>query len=137
VHSFAHRVIRQTAVYAGIDRDALAEYLVPIHLGFFVYAAARGDFVLGGLQAVFETDMSMLMSSVVDGEYRCALDPGCARGAGACLACLHIGEPSCRCFNTYLDRKTLFGRAGYLSGPDRGPLREEPASPSGQQAIAT
>jgi hypothetical protein len=115
VHSFAHRLIRQTAVYAGIDRDALAEYLVPLHLGFFVYAAARGDFVLGGLQAVFETDLNHLLDAVVDNEHRCALDPGCARGAGACLACLHIGEPSCRHFNTYLDRKCLFGRAGYFT----------------------
>jgi hypothetical protein len=115
VHSYAHRFIRQTAVYAGIDRDALAEYLVPLHLGFFIYAAARGDFVLGGLQAVFETELSALISSVVDGEHRCALDPGCSRGAGACMACLHVGEPSCRHFNTYLNRAILFGRIGYLA----------------------
>lgn len=115
VHSFAHRLIRQTAAYAGIDRDALAEYLVPLHLGFFVYAAARGDFVLGGLQAVFETELNHLLNAVVDNEQRCALDPGCARGAGACLACLHIGEPSCRHFNTYLDRKCLFGPAGFFT----------------------
>jgi hypothetical protein len=115
VHSYSHRLIRQMAVFAGIDRDALAEYLVPLHLGFFVYAAARGDFVLGGLQAVFETDLDSLLNAVVDGEHRCALDPGCARGAGACLACLHLGEPSCRHFNTYLDRKPLFGRDAYLT----------------------
>jgi hypothetical protein len=107
--------MRQTAVYAGIDRDALAEYLVPLHLGFFIYAAARGDFVFGGLQAVFETELSALISSVVDGEHRCALDPGCSRGAGACMACLHVGEPSCRHFNTYLNRAILFGRIGYLA----------------------
>jgi len=118
VHSYAHRLIRQTAVFAGIDRDALAEYLVPLHLGFFVYAAARGDFVLGGLQAVFETDLGNLLEAVVNGEHRCALDPGCARGAGACLACLHLGEPSCRHFNTYLNRRPLFGRFGYLSTRD-------------------
>jgi hypothetical protein len=115
VHSYAHRFIRQAAVYAGIDRDALAEYLVPLHLGFFIYAAARGDFVLGGLQAVFEADLSSLVNSAVDGEHRCALDPGCSRGAGACFACLHIGEPSCRYFNTYLNRAVLFGRIGYLA----------------------
>jgi hypothetical protein len=114
VHSYAHRLIRRTAVYAGIDRDSLAEYLVPLHLGFFIYAGARGDFVLGGLQAVFETDIDTLITAVVDGEHRCPLDPGCSRGAGACLACLHVGEPSCRYFNTYLDRKVLFGNAGYL-----------------------
>ena len=60
VHTYAHRFIRQMAAFAGIDRDALSEYLMPRHLGFFVYAAARGDFVLGGLQAVFETDIHQL-----------------------------------------------------------------------------
>ena len=120
VHSYAHRLIRRTAVYAGIDRDALAEYLVPLHLGFFIYAGARGDFVLGGLQAVFETELNTLITAVVDGEHRCPLDPGCSRGAGACLACLHVGEPSCRYFNTYLDRKVLFGETGYLRSDVRG-----------------
>jgi len=117
VHSYAHRLIRRAAVYAGIDRDALAEYLVPLHLGFFVYAAARGDFVLGGLQAVFETELDTLLTAAIDSEHRCPLDPGCSRGAGACLACLHLGEPSCRYFNTYLDRKVLFGSDGYLHRP--------------------
>jgi hypothetical protein len=48
VHSYAHRLIRRAAVFAGIERDSLSELLVPLHLGFFMYAAARGDFVLGG-----------------------------------------------------------------------------------------
>jgi hypothetical protein len=114
VHSLAHRMIRQTAVLAGIDRDALSEYLVPTHLGFFIYASARGDFVLGGLQALFETVLDSLLDAVIDSEHRCPLDPGCTRGAGACSACLHIGEPSCRAFNTYLDRRALFGPNGFL-----------------------
>jgi len=114
VHTYAHRVLRQTAVLAGIDRDALSEYLVPLHLGFFVYAAARGDFVLGGLQALFETELNTLLDRVVEADHRCPLDPGCSRGSGACSACLHVGEPSCRAFNTYLDRTVLFTEGGYL-----------------------
>jgi hypothetical protein len=114
VHTYAHRVLRQTAVLAGIDRDALSEYLVPSHLGFFVYAAARGDFVLGGLQALFETELNALLDKIVDSEHRCPLDPGCSRGSGACSACLHVGEPSCRAFNTYLDRSALFAKDGFL-----------------------
>lgn len=113
VHTMAHRVIRQASAFAGIDRDALSEYLIPRHLGFFVYAAARGDFVLGGLQAMYESDMDALLRIVSHGENRCPLDPGCSRGTGACSACLHIGEPSCRGFNTLLDRRTLFGQTGY------------------------
>jgi hypothetical protein len=115
LHSLSHRIIRQAAFIAGIDRNSLAELLVPAHLGFFVYAAARGGFVLGGLQAVFETELDRLLDAAVHGEHRCPLDPGCSAAGGACVACLHVGEPSCRYFNGYLDRSTLFARDGYLS----------------------
>lgn len=114
VHTYAHRFIRQAAVFCGIERDALSEYLVPGHLGFFVYAGARGDFVLGGMQAVFESNLDDLLTAFVDAEHRCPLDPGCSRGSGACSACVHLGEPSCRFFNRFLDRDVLFGAGGYL-----------------------
>jgi hypothetical protein len=79
-----------------------------------VYAASRGDFVLGGLQAVFETSLNRFLDDFFTGEWRCALDPGCRSGGGACMACLHLGEPSCRWFNRFLDRSTLFGEQGFL-----------------------
>jgi hypothetical protein len=71
--------------------------------------------VLGGLQAVFENDLDHLLRDVVHSEHRCALDPGCATAGGACMACLHLGEPSCRYFNNYLGRSYLQGPAGYLT----------------------
>lgn len=116
LHSYAHRAIRRLAAFAGIERDGLAEYLVPHHLSFVVYASSRGDFVLGGLQAVFETSLHRFLADLVTGEWRCALDPGCRSGSGACMACLHLGEPSCRWFNRFLDRSTLFGDHGFLVG---------------------
>jgi hypothetical protein len=115
VHSYCHRFIRTAAVHTGVERTSLSEYLVPHHLGFFVYAAARGDFVLGGLQAVFEGEMHFLLRDFVTGEHRCALDPGCTQNGAACMACLHLGEPSCRLFNRSLDRRTLYGPMGYLT----------------------
>jgi hypothetical protein len=114
VHSYSHRVIRRSAVFAGIDRNALSELLVPHHLAFIIYAAARGDFVLGGLQAVFESELHCLLRDVVLGDFRCALDPGCRKAGGACIACLHVGEPSCRYYNQFLNRDALFGSTGYL-----------------------
>lgn len=114
LHTYAHRLIRQLAVLAGVDRESLAEYLVPHHLGIFIYATPRGQFVLGGLQSVFETDLDRLLDQQVEAETRCPLDPGCDRATGACLACLHIGEPSCSHYNKFLDRKTLFSQNGYL-----------------------
>lgn len=116
LHSYAHRTIRRLAAFAGIERDGLAEYLLPHHLSFVVYAASRGDFVLGGLQAVFETSLHRFLDDFVNGESRCALDPGCRSGGGACMACLHLGEPSCRWFNRFLDRSQLFGPAGFVRG---------------------
>jgi hypothetical protein len=114
VHSYAHRVVRRLSAFAGIERDSLSEYLVPHHLAFVVYAASRGEFVLGGLQAVFETSLHRFLDDFRHGESRCPLDPGCRSGGGACMACLHLGEPSCRWFNRLLDRAVLFGSLGYL-----------------------
>jgi len=117
IHSISHRMIRHASVLAGIDRNALSELLVPMHLGFFVYALARGAFVLGGLQSLFESELDRLLDEVVLGEHRCPLDPSCVRHGAACVGCLHIGEPSCRYFNRYLDRRSLFGPGGYFSIP--------------------
>lgn len=114
VHSFSHRMIRLAAVHTGVERTSLSEFLTPLHLGFFVYAASKGDFVMGGLQAVFEGELHNLLADFVDAEHRCALDPGCEESGGACMACLHLGEPSCRLFNQKLDRATLHGPTGYV-----------------------
>jgi hypothetical protein len=118
VHSYSHRVIRTLAAFAGIERDALAEYLIPNHLAVIVYAAARGDFVLGGLQSVFETGLDRFLDSFLNTETRCPLDPGCRSGGGACVACLHLGEPSCRWYNRFLDRSSLFYTDGFLRPSD-------------------
>ena len=114
VHSFCHRLLRRAAVFAGIDRNGLSELLVPTHAAFFLFASSRGDFVLGGLQAVFETELENLLEDFVNAEHRCPLDPGCTRAGGACMACIHIGEPSCRFFNRHLSREVLSGSHGFL-----------------------
>jgi hypothetical protein len=59
--------------------------------------------------------LDRLLHDFTEGEHRCALDPGCAKAGGACVACLHLGEPSCRLFNGFLDRGCLSGPQGYLS----------------------
>lgn len=115
VHSYAHWFIRQLAVHSGIDRNGLSEFLVPEHCSFFVYAASRGDFVLGGLQAVFETDLDTFLNELATSDLRCPLDPGCKSVKGACMACLHLGEPTCRYYNCYLTRQSLMRSKGYLA----------------------
>jgi hypothetical protein len=121
IHSISHRLIRRVASLSGIERDAIAEYLIPEHLAFVLYAATRGDFVLGGMQALFQHDLELALDDLLDGEHRCALDPGCRQHGRACVACLHIGEPSCRYFNRFLDRDVLFSNAdGYLTAAVTG-----------------
>ena len=119
IHTLSHRVVRHTSFYAGIDRNALSELLFPFALSFVTYAVPRGDFVLGGLQALFEHDLHTVLERVVHDESRCALDPGCAANptGAACAVCLHLGEPSCRLFNTQLDRKALFAKSGFFRLP--------------------
>lgn len=119
VHSFSHRMVRQTSYYAGIDRESISELLFPAALTCVTYAVPRGDFVLGGLQAMFEHDLHTVVDRVVMDESRCALDPGCweSRSGAACAVCLHLGEPSCRLFNTHLDRKSLFDANGFFRVP--------------------
>ena len=117
IHSYSHWFIRRLAVHSGVEQNALSEFLVPQHGAFFVYAASRGDFVLGGLQAVFESDLDTFLKDLAQSDLRCALDPGCQRAGGACMACLHLGEPSCRYYNRYLDRESLNRDKGYLSLP--------------------
>lgn len=114
VHSYSHAFIRRAALYAGIERSSLCELVLPLAFGFFVYAPAKGDFVLGGLQALFETELHLLLDGLVNDEQRCALDPGCSDNGSACAVCLHLGEPSCRLFNTSLSRKVLAGGHGYF-----------------------
>src|ERR1700730_10406849 len=116
VHSYCHRFIKTAAVHTGVERTSLSEFLVPHHLGFFVYAAGRGEFVLGGLQAVFEGELHLFLRDVVEGESRCALDPGVLHSGAACMACLHLGEPSCRLFNQRLDRRVLHRSVGESLG---------------------
>lgn len=115
IHSMAHRTVRKISAFSGIERDGLGEYLIPLHLAFVVFANTRGDFVLGGLQALFENDLDGALHDVVHSEHRCALDPGCEHHGAACVVCLHLGEPSCRHYNQFLSRATLFGPGGFLS----------------------
>lgn len=84
--------------------------------GFFAYAAVRGDFALVGLQAVFETELNRLMEALIGPESRCVVGPGCAKQGSACVACLCLGEPSCRYSNRFLDRSQLFGAESFLNG---------------------
>jgi hypothetical protein len=52
--------------------------------------------VLGGLQAVFETELDRLLHAFLHEDRRCPLDPGCIKSGGGSMASVHLGGPSCR-----------------------------------------
>ena len=118
VHSYCHRLIRRASVLAGLEKNSLSEFLVPLHLGFFVFASARGGFVLGGLQALSRTICTAFLRR---SHFRNTAVPStqvvATRGRPV-AACLHLGEPSCRWFNRYLDRRALHGPDGFLNFPE-------------------
>ncbi|HTB21916.1 MAG TPA: hypothetical protein VK914_04330 [bacterium] len=107
IHSYSHKVIRSCAFLAGIDISSLSEILVPSHLGFFVFANVKGDFVLGGLQALFEFELKAFVDRIMEDWGQCPLDPACGKGDNACIACLFLPETSCRGQNRGLSRLLL------------------------------
>ena len=80
----------------GIERDALSEYLVPSTWA----SSSTPQPVVTSCSAACRRSSSPASTpcstAFVDAEHRCPLDPGCGVGSGACTACVHLGEPSCR-----------------------------------------
>ena len=107
IHSYSHRVIRSCAFLAGIDMSSLSEILVPSHMGFFIFANVKGDFVLGGLQALFEFELEAFLDRIMGDWGECPLDPACEKSGHACVACLFLPETSCRGQNMGLSRLHL------------------------------
>ncbi|WP_053733856.1 zinc ribbon domain-containing protein [Nocardia sp. NRRL S-836] len=109
VHSMSHRFMKALAVRCGLHIDSLAEYLFPTAAAFLVYANARHEFTLGGIEHVFRYDLDAALTEL-DADPRCVFDPPCRRSfGGACAACLYTSEVACERFNTELDRNKLFG----------------------------
>jgi hypothetical protein len=64
--------------------------------------------------------LDTLKRKVADGELqarRCVYDPVCSNDGGACHACVHLAETSCRFFNLNLSRAFLWG-GRTIGGPE-------------------
>ena len=108
LHTISH-VLKATAHrYVGIDDDSLAEYLFPAHTSGLLYVSSHVSFTLGGLDAVFRTNLMPWLGSARDYAGQCSFDPVCARSGGACSACLYP-KFGCAYFNRTLSRAFLFG----------------------------
>ena len=108
LHSVSHALRATAHQYVGIDRDALAEYLFPVHNAGLLYASSHVKFTLGGIDAVVRANLSQWLSTMRDFAHSCSFDPVCSQSGGACMACLYM-KFGCNYYNRSLSRAFLFG----------------------------
>lgn len=108
LHTFSHFCVRQAALFCGLDRTSLSEYLLPRALTFAIYCNHRFGATIGALTALFEQSLAEWLNTVRNTR-RCVYDPVCSDREGSCHACTQLAETSCRFFNLNLGRAFLFG----------------------------
>lgn len=110
LHTLAHLSVRQAALLCGLDMMSISEYILPRTLTFSIYCNHRFGATIGALTALFEQSLADWLQSVWS-TTQCIYDPVCREREGACHACSHLSETSCRFFNLNLNRAFLFGGA--------------------------
>jgi hypothetical protein len=108
VHTLSHAALRHAGMLCGLDPTSLAEYVLPRALSLAVYSNQSFGATIGALTALFEQSMEDWLGRIAETR-RCLYDPVCAADGGACHACTHASETSCRFFNVNLGRQFLFG----------------------------
>ncbi len=108
LHSLAHLCVRQAAVLCGLDMTSISEYILPRVLTVSIYCNHRFGATIGALTALYEQSFTEWLQSVQT-QSQCIYDPVCRDRDGACHACTHLAETSCRYFNLNLNRAFLFG----------------------------
>jgi ribosomal protein L40E len=111
VHTLSHAALRHAGLLCGLDPTSLAEYVLPRALSVAIYSNQSFGATIGALTALFEQSLEDWLGRIL-ATRRCLYDPVCAVDGGACHACAHASETSCRFFNVNLGRQFLFG------GPD-------------------
>jgi hypothetical protein len=118
VHTMSHAALRHAGLLCGLDPTSLAEYVLPRALSFAIYSNQSFGATIGALTALFEQSLEDWLGRVV-GSRRCLYDPVCSVDGGACHACAHASETSCRFFNVNLGRQFMFGGADKVLGQVR------------------
>ena len=124
-HTLSHLLIRQLERYCGYPSASLQERIYvkddenPM-AGILIFVAVSDRHgSLGGLMEWAQPQkFYRLISRVFDAAQWCSFDPVCCNpedskyenlNGAACHACLMIPEPSCCCYNQYLDRILVNG----------------------------
>ncbi len=107
-HTLSHVALRHAGLLCGLDPTSLAEYVLPRALSLAIYSNQSFGATIGALTALFEQSLEDWLGRIA-GTRRCLYDPVCTAFGGACHACAHASETSCRFFNANLGRQFLFG----------------------------
>ena len=133
VHTFAHVLIRELAMYAGYSAASLSERIYawkeegdrPAAAGvLIVTTASDSDGTLGGLvQLSRADDLAKIVDRALVRAGRCSSDPVCAQRVpkdpedflhgAACHTCAMASETSCERANRFLDRRFLVDLPGF------------------------
>lgn len=108
LHTLSHAALRHAGLLCGLDPTSLAEYVLPRALSLAIYSNQSFGATIGALTALFEQSLEDWLGLIASTR-RCLYDPVCAEDGGACHACSHASETSCRFFNVNLGRQFLFG----------------------------
>lgn len=118
LHTMSHAALKHAGLLCGLDPTSLAEYVLPRALSLAIYSNQSFGATIGALTALFEQSLEDWLARVVETR-RCLYDPVCEDNGGACHACSHASETSCRFFNSNLGRQFLFGGVDPILGEIR------------------
>jgi predicted RNA-binding Zn-ribbon protein involved in translation (DUF1610 family) len=127
IHTISHSLLRKASGIVGLDKDSLAEMLLPNVPAIIIYSNNSHDFQLGGLHTLFENGILNWIDTTENGVEKCLYDPVCIDGESSCHACLHLSEVSCVHFNRDLGRDVLIGKkndTSNISGFWEGHIKE-------------
>lgn len=136
VHTFAHVLIREMAMYCGYSAASLSERLYawqgadgrePAAGLIICTTASDSDGTLGGLVQLSEPErLAHLVQRALERAHRCSSDPVCATRSprdpedflhgAACHCCAMASETSCERANRFLDRRFLVNLPGSTLG---------------------
>ncbi len=125
LHSFAHALIKQMALFGGYSSIAIREkiYLGPSHNGILLYTGETdSEGTMGGITSLGDKEKftEIFLEAIEDCRW-CSSDPICSENSpeegssenlAACHACLHLSETSCEFSNKLLDRLSVVSEDG-------------------------
>jgi len=108
LHTLSHFLLRQASLLCGLEATSLSEYLLPRAMTLAIYCPHHAGATIGAVSALFEQSLVDWLNRCLTTR-RCVYDPVCGEAGGACHACSHASETSCRFFNVNLGRQFLYG----------------------------